>query len=403
MPLSQSLIDEMNTNGREIYIAEKDDAKLGPLRWLPGTWENTEELKGFGFNMIALPFGGKDSENGYRLLMNQYNEVLNFIVADVGVPNRGSDPVSGEPSDQTAVALSYSQIVTQISSEDSFLVSAAGKQVSTLSKTNISDKFDGKGIHHEPGLWIYMTDQNKSLNNPNIEINVARMGSIPHGNSFIAVGTSRENEWDELSPAQQSQLIPDINGIVVGGGSDPNQRSLDPIFDKNNNTIIIDYFAPYRHFNQNPFQGKIKIPGFGGLDPVHATDLLRHVFENVLKKIGVVKRIKRLRVDSTHDHAGINRVVNPTIGNTPFITRQADTTAMNSFFIMYEIEDAKTGQLRYFLQYAQNVILDFIGRPDGHPGRARWPHISINTMERVSEANPHAIMESLPSRQAMRL
>lgn len=403
MTLSQSLIDEMNNNGREIYIALKDDPRLGPLGWLPGSWENTDELKGFGFNMMALPFGGTNSENGYRLLMNQYNEVLNFIVADVGVPNRGSDPVSGEPSDQTAVALSYSQIITQISSEDSFLVSAAGKPVSTLSKTNISDKFDGKGIHHEPGLWIYMTDQNKSLINPNIEINVARMGSIPHGNSFIAAGTSRENDWDELTPQQQNQLIPDINGIVIGGGSDPNQKSLDPIIDKITNTIIIDYFAPYRHFNQNPFKGKIIIPGFGGVDPVHATDCLKHVFENVLKKIGVIKRIKRLRVDSTHDHAGINRVVNPSIGNTPFITRQADTTAINSFFIMYEIEDAKSGRLRYFLQYAQNIILDFIGRPDGHPGRARWPHVSINTMERVSQANPNAILESLPARQAVRI
>jgi hypothetical protein len=121
--------------------------------------------------------------------------------------------------------------------------------------------------------------------------------------------------------------------------------------------------------------------------------------ENVLKGIGVIKQVKQLQVDSTLDHFGINRVANPSIGNTPFITRQADTTAMNATFIVYEIEDSKSGRMRYFLQYAQNVILDFINRPDGHPGRARWPHVSINTMERVSEASPQALMESLPSRQ----
>ena len=46
-------------------------------------------------------------------------------------------------------------------------------------------------------------------------------------------------------------------------------------------------------------------------------------------------------------------------------------------------------------QYAQNVILDFLGRPDGHPNRARWPHVSINTMERVSDVVPEAMIESM--------
>jgi hypothetical protein len=396
MPIDQNLIEEMTVTGREIYIAEKDDAKLGPLRWLPGKWENTEELKGFGFNMIALPFD--KSPNGYRLLMNQYNEALDFFLVDAGVPNRGVDPVTSLATDQTVVALSYTQIITQIASEDSYLEKISGSS-STLSKSNISDRFDGQPIHHEPGLWLYMTNNNISGDDPRIKIDLARMGSIPHGNSFTAVGSSLESEWEALSTGAQRALIPSINGVVVGGGSDPNQRSLDPIIDPNTGDVLVDYFAPYRHFNQNPFQGRVTIPGFSGLDPVHATALLRRTVENVLKGIGVIKQVKQLQVDSTLDHFGINRVANPSIGNTPFITRQADTTAMNATFIVYEIEDSKSGRMRYFLQYAQNVILDFINRPDGHPGRARWPHVSINTMERVSEASPQALMESLPSRQ----
>jgi hypothetical protein len=118
MALDKNLIEEMAVAGRKIYLAEKDEPKLG---WLPGTWKNTSELEGHGFNMISLPFS--ESENGYRLLMNQYDEVLNFIVADVGVPNRGTytDPADGttKQTDQTAVALSYSQIITQRSHEDS--------------------------------------------------------------------------------------------------------------------------------------------------------------------------------------------------------------------------------------------------------------------------------------------
>ena len=86
MALDKVSIEDMAVAGRKIFLAEKDDPKLGPLRWLPGTWKNTSGLEGHGFNMISLPFG--KSPNGYRLLMNQYDEVLNFIVADVGVPQQ---------------------------------------------------------------------------------------------------------------------------------------------------------------------------------------------------------------------------------------------------------------------------------------------------------------------------
>ena len=404
MALDKNLIERMDAAGREIYLADQGDKYLGSLRWLPGSWENTDELRGHGFNMIALPFiqdPQSATENGYRLLMNQYEEILSFELIDKGVPNRGTktvqDPATGQfvssQDDQTAVALTYHQVIKQIGYEDSFLENFSGK-TSTMSSTTISDIFQGKPIHHEPGLWLHMTDKNTFQPN-GVELSIARMGSIPHGNSFTAVGSSREINWQQIPADQKPNLIPNINGVVVGGGSNPDERALDPIFDPNTGDIVIDYFAPYRHFHQNPFKGSTVIAGFSGFEPVDTTLLLRFAFENILDKIGTVKNVTRLRVDSTVDHSGINRVSNPSIGNTPFITRQADTTAMNCTFIIYEIEDAKTGSLRYFLQYAQNVILDFIGRPDGHPGRARWPHVSINTLERVSAASPEAIMKSL--------
>ncbi|MEP1933476.1 MAG: hypothetical protein ABJJ37_19560, partial [Roseibium sp.] len=159
--------------------------------------------------------------------------------------------------------------------------------------------------------------------------------------------------------------------------------------------VLIDYFEPYRHFHENPYKGKIPIAGFGGFDPVHSTELLRLALKEVLIPIGRIKRVFRLRVDSTLDHAAVNRFTHTGIINTPFVVRQADAAAMNSTFLIYEIEDSETGQNRYFLQYAQNVILDFIGRPDGHPGRARWPHVSINTMERVSDVIPEALIDSI--------
>lgn len=361
MTLSNRIIQEMVDKGRSIVVAEAGDETLGPLSMLPGVWKNTELLNGFGFNMIALPFA--KGESGYRVLMNQYNEELHFSVVDKGVPNRGSgrDQTTNEPviTDQTIVALDYDQKIIQIAASD-------------FPESGEADKFNGKAIHKEPGLWLHMTNENTG------GINIARLGSIPHGNSFLAVGSAP----DDAFPGLPNGVVPNVNGVVVGEGEDPEVVDLEP-----------RYFAPYKHFHENPFKGNVPIPGFNGFEPVHMTDLLKHALENVLP--GEVKKTMRLHVDSTLDHAGVNRFTHTGIINIPFVVRQADATAMNSTVLIYEVEDAETGQARYFMQYVQNVILDFIGRPDGHPGRARWPHVSINTMERVSGASPEAVKRSM--------
>ena len=355
MSVSDKVIQEMVDNGRRIVTARTGDEALGPLSLLPGVWKNTKALHGYGFNMIALPFA--PGESGYRILMNQYDEELHFSVVDKGVPNRGSsfDPATGGfvPADQTIVALDYDQKIVQIAAED-FPVSGE------------ADKFNGLAIHKEPGLWLHMTDQNTN------GINIARLGTIPHGNSMLALGRAATDPFDGLPDG----IVPNVNGVVVGGGTDPNEPDLEPV-----------YFAPYKHFHENPFKGSVPIPGFDGFEPVDMTALLRHALATVLP--GEVKRTARLHVDSTLDHAGIR--------NIPFVVRQADASAMNSTFLIYEVEDADTGQTRHFMQYVQNVILDFIGRPDGHPGQARWPHVSINTMERVSDADPEAVKSRMLS------
>jgi hypothetical protein len=114
--LNQALVQEMVDRGRRIVVAEAGDETLGPLRMLPGVWKNTAQLHGLGFNMIALPFA--PGENGYRLMMNQYDEELHFSIVDKGVPNRG---FGGNPlaiTDQTIVALDYDQRIIQIAADD---------------------------------------------------------------------------------------------------------------------------------------------------------------------------------------------------------------------------------------------------------------------------------------------
>ena len=124
--------------------------------------------------MIALPF--EDGPFKYRLLVNQYDETLQFMLVDKKVPNRGikrSDPDPAVPDpdpDQFLVTLDYQQSINQVAVED-FPVSGKAGAV-------------GAAIHHEPGLFLNMTDERTE------GIDIARLATIPHGDAVLAVGRS---------------------------------------------------------------------------------------------------------------------------------------------------------------------------------------------------------------------
>ena len=91
-----------------------------------------------------------------------------------------------------------------------------------------------------------------------------------------------------------------------------------------------------------------------------------------------VKRTTVLSVDTATQTGGIS--------NIPFVVQQADTRRMVSTFWIHELcETDDKGKPRFLMQYLQDVALDFLPRTDGTPGLIRWPHISINTLEKVSD------------------
>ncbi|MGO8848005.1 MAG: hypothetical protein ACLQFI_22320, partial [Methylocella sp.] len=115
------------------------DANLGFLAELAGTWE------GQGFNLIARP----DKQGGSPLFLelNQTFEELSFIPIASSIPNRG-DLVD----DIELFGLTYLQ--------------------------KISDSVTGGALHIEPGIWVHIPSQDDGATQ-----SVARMGTIPHGNS----------------------------------------------------------------------------------------------------------------------------------------------------------------------------------------------------------------------------
>lgn len=342
---NEALARKLQREHRYVKPAEPGDDDLGPLMLLPGKWKTQDR----GWNMIALPFDTNDRRN-FRVLMNQYREELNFTLVDKGVPNRGIGRENGEvvENDQRLVTLDYEQVIHQIRvDEDPPSDGQAGKEC------EIGDPNEKcLAIHHEPGLWLYITNFNTD------DIDIARLATVPHGNSVLALGTADSKK----GPPE----IPDLNGLPIGGpdGGDINHG----------------YLASYKKFEDEPFKGTLNgVDTFPGFFPTNLNRILQFVHEINGPK---VLKTTILHVDTTLDKAGIV--------NIPFIERQADATEMKSTFWIQELDEQdKHGNQKLRLQYSQLIFLDFFERPDGStnpdgsPRLIRWPHVSINTLDKV--------------------
>eukprot|EP00035_Acanthoeca_spectabilis_P020784 m.434594 g.434594 ORF g.434594 m.434594 type:complete len:358 (-) comp17738_c0_seq1:61-1134(-) len=336
---------------RQLARATANDPAIGAaLRKLPGVWQS----QGRGWNSIAVPFKGAPF---YRLLLNQYNETLSFAFADKNVPNRGvrKTPTGFETEDQFVLALDYDQRVNQIAVTDFPVSDQRGEE--------------GQGIHREVGMWLQMKDFNTG------DIDIARMSTIPHGNAVLALGTSREiTDRTELD----NFCIPRIDGLPPGGGdfTDPEERQK--------------YLEPYVKLHETPFNGKVdvsQVEGFPGFSPVEPHHLLN--FNNKDLKFS---NIIELAVDTEVEEEGVR---SGGVNNIPFAVKQAEAVSMKSTFWIQELDGVTDadGNPQLQLQYAQTVMIDFFfPRKDGHPGRIKWPHVSINTLRKLTESAGEEVM-----------
>jgi hypothetical protein len=320
---------------------------LGPLEQLLGVWIG----RGTGWNMIALPFHKAPAPPAgfkFRVLMNQYDEELRFTFVDDDVPNRGLIRPGNPDFDQFVVTLDYQQKIAQVVAEDRPYSGLAGAA--------------GLPIHHEPGLWLYeknrrsKDDQIKGDEVTEVELDVARLASIPHGNSVLALGRSERHRG--MPP------IPSLSGLPSGRFEDVSTPDYDFRTDP--------YLEPYKHYIDNPFMGNVAAPGFPGFSPADMNQILRFANQGV-----DIVRTTTLTVDTDRKSGGIT--------NVPFSVREADPVSMKSTFWIQELaERDEAGKPKLRLQYSQVVMLHFFHpREDEFPGRAVWPHISIATLEKM--------------------
>ena len=318
---------------------------LGPLAPLLGVWIAKET----GWNMIALPFDQGPFK--FRLLMNQYSEELRFTFVDDDIPNRGlrRAGVAVNDHDQLVATLDYQQKIWQVAVDDNPESDLRGEI--------------GLPIHHEPGLWLYEKNRRSKDDHiqgnvvSEVELDVARLASIPHGNSVLALGRS---EYHKGMPP-----IPPVSGLPSGRFEDIKTSDYDFKTDK--------YLEPYKHYIDTPFMGTASgVPGFPGFSPADMNEILRFANQGVN-----IVRTTTLTVDTDRKSAGIT--------NVPFSIREAEPVSMKSTFWIQELtEKDDKGNPKLRLQYSQVVMLHFFHpREDEFPGRAVWPHISIATLERM--------------------
>jgi hypothetical protein len=331
--LSEANIQRLEREGRHLEAARTGDPDLGPFQLLPGTWANKPGLPGRGWNMIALPF----APAGGGPPGPPFRLLLNQFNEELKFQLVDKAvPNRGVPanSDQLIVTIDYEQAIAQVAAEDFPLSGLAGPPELP--------------IHHEPGLFLNMTNQ--IGDGPDI----ARLATIPHGDAALALGNARIVDGP---PG-----IPTVNALPIG---------------VNQNIDVNPYLAAYKHFHENPFKNLF--------DPTDPTALLKAANDGV-----GIARTTVLEFDTTVESGGIN--------NIPFIVKQANASEMKATFFIQELEETdENGQPKLRLQYVQVVQLDFFARFDGGPGRIKWPHVSINTMEKVTDVVSTDSYAKMPS------
>lgn len=285
--------------GIQVFKANNDqNIDLGPLTQLVGKWGSTETPQ-TGWNVIAVP-----GPSGFILEIIPYKEILTFSPVVVA-GNRGAF-VNGQEEVQNIVGLMYEQSV-----------------ISTCTLDKCADRGFSAGteIHAETGLFLYLPGKDGGFD-------LARLSTIPHGNSVLAMGNS------SVVQNPPNTFIPEISSIPF-----PNPG-------------LMGYSEEYTL--QKDF------PNFNAANPNQS------LTEDISDK--TIASMTTLDFSTKRGTGGIL--------NIPFIQKNIDTTRMDSTFWIETMTDGSE-----LLQYSQNIFLDF--PPTNSKVMVTWPHVTVNSMTRL--------------------
>jgi hypothetical protein len=355
--------------------------QLGLLQDLAGTW------KGKGFNLIARP-NFHDSTDLY-LQLNQTRETLKFDPIGSSIPNRGFGQ-----DDIELFGLTYLQ--------------------------QISDAASDGALHIEPGIWVTQpatTFPPESATAP-AQL-VARMGTIPHGNSLLAEGIASPFTGPPVLAGAGAQysfsLFPSFNstpfgvpptapGIVFNAAGSSEKLTAPtvpaPAFPEYDLTIPIGPIAagplnpPFALNTRTPFDTTPPEPPLpANIDGVPMQDVINdpilllqkeiqklvadgYTFAGTALNIATVTPISFLKTANSgaagatvqvtvpQFGGGIENIQflggeSPVVGGKTELQENAETAVVFATFWIEKVTHKSNGHTFMQLQYAQMVLLDF--------------------------------------------
>jgi hypothetical protein len=364
-------------------------ANLGLLRDLGGTW------RGKGFNLIARPdFQGNAP---LYLQLNQTDETLTIDPIGSSIPNRGFGQ-----DDIELFGLTYLQ--------------------------KISDAATGGALHIEPGIWITQpeTAYPQETPPPGGQI-IARMATIPHGNSVLAQGgaTPFTDPPTLTSPAAQYafSVFPSFNSTPFAIPADGTAPKVNAAGSSEKLTAAALGIPPFTEYDlgvpdsagnpRTPFGTSPAEPALPASidgvpmqevvdDPVRLLQAVigkqvadGHSFEGVALNIATQPAVTFLSqpndptgpsapAEVTDGAGGIENILF-LAGEEPPVPGAKGPNAQTSLvYATFWIEKVSHPGREAFmqLQYAQMTILNFgvLNKP-GAPILG-WPHISVATLRK---------------------
>lgn len=301
------------------------ETDLGPLKQLVGEWESvtltttdalgTAQTIASGWNVISVPGG-----TNFIFEVIPYKENLKFSAVAVQAGNRG--PVlNGKQFDQEIFGLFYEQQIVSVCDTDF---------------CNSRGFSNGTVIHAETGLFLYITNYNGGFN-------IARLGTVPHGNALLALGSSSE----QLEPGTSFFPTLSAKGVNLNGSS----------------TAMLGY--------NDQIIGNRQFKEFNQVDP---NAFLQSTLATIVGSGSVTTM-------TTLDMSTQNPDATGGILNIPFIQTNVTATTMDATFWLENISGGSETEL---LQYSQTINLVF--PPVGTVTPIIWPHITISTLKRMPVA-----------------
>lgn len=348
---------------------------LGLLGELAGTWS------GEGFNLIGRP--DYEGNASVYLQLNRTRETLQVRPIGSPVPNRGR-----HQDDIELHGLTYLQ--------------------------GITDAATGGAMHIEPGIWVVQpSTTHPPQSGPAGTQLVTRMGSIPHGNTFLAQGLAESfaspptlessdggcafSRFPSFNSTAFPTSAPSIN---ASGSSDKltAKAANAPPFAPYDLSIPTSAANPRSPFGTNPPAPPLpkEIDGVPMQDVLNdPIILLQRVIERQRDAdlafegtvINIATRSPISFLDEPNKPLGSNHDVEVpggrgSIGNIPFLASNANASLLYATFWVEQVS-APNREAFMQLQYAQMTLLEFPPlSASGESTMFAWPHVSVATLRK---------------------